>query len=287
MFSKTYKSTIKTIVRSPLTWAAVALMIGVAIYYIITGGYDVYDPSTGEQFNDNDPRFVLVYSMYIQHFHNTIAREVMLIGVPLFCIIVSGIVLTRDWRDSFFEVEHAGNVKARSYFFGRFSAVFTVLTFSALFVYLFSFHLYIITRGGIPDLSPWEYIIDSNTRIFRMFFITAIPAILIFAGLTFLAGNLAKSGTIGTVVGVVYVLILYLTNFLFRFRMPLIYQEYLVPTPRHLYQYWAYYDTEWFDVKWPYNPFTTGQMLLCLGILYSIGTILVVISYVCVKRRKI
>ena len=122
MFSKTYKSTIKTIVRSPLTWAVAALMIGVAVYYVIIGGYDGYDPSTGEQFTDRDPRFVLVYYIYIQHFHNTIAREVMLIGVPLFCIIVSGIVLTRDWRDNFYEIEHAGDVKARSYFFGRFLA---------------------------------------------------------------------------------------------------------------------------------------------------------------------
>jgi len=287
MFSKTYKSTIKTIVRSPLTWAAVALMIGVAVYYVIIGGYGGYDPMTGEQFTDRDPRFVLVYGMYIQHFQNTIAREVMLIGVPLFCVIVSGIVLTRDWRDSFFEVEHAGNVKARSYFLGRFLAVFTILTFSALFVYLFSFHLYIFTRGGVPDLSPWEYIFDSNIRLFRMFFITAIPAILIFTGLTFLAGNLAKSGTIGTVVGVVYVLVLYLTNYNFKFRMPLIYQEYLVPTPRHLYQYWGYYDTEWFDVKWPHNPFSTGQMLLCLCILYSAALLLVAGSYLCVRRRKI
>ena len=287
MFSKTYKSTIKTIVRSPLTWAVAALMIGVAVYYVIIGGYDGYDPSTGEQFTDRDPRFVLVYYIYIQHFHNTIAREVMLIGVPLFCIIVSGIVLTRDWRDNFYEIEHAGDVKARSYFFGRFLAVFTVFTFSALFVYLFSFHLYIITRGGVSDLSPWEYIIDSNIRLFRMFFITAIPAILIFTGLTFLAGNLAKSGTIGTVVGVVYILFLYLTNFLFRFRMPLIYQEYLVPTPRYLYQYWAYYDTEWFEVKYPHNPFSTGQMLLCLGILYSAVVLFAFISYLCIKRRKV
>ena len=262
-------------------------MIGVAIYYVFTCSYINLDLETNELIMDRDPRFVLMYYQYIQHFHNTIAREVMLIGVPLFCIIVSGMVLTRDWRDSFFEVEHAGNVKAMPYFFGRFFAVFTLLTFSALFVYLLSFHLYIITRGGVPDLSPWEYIIDSNIRLFRMFFITAIPAILIFTGLTFLAGNLAKSGTIGTVVGVVYVLVLYLTNFSFRFRMPQIYQEYLVPTPRHLYQYWGYYDTEWFDVKWPHNPFSTGQMLLCLCILYSAALLLVAGSYLCVRRRKI
>ena len=61
MFSKTYKSTIKTIIRSPLTWAAAALMIGVAIYYVITGSYINLDLETNELIMDRDPRFVLMY----------------------------------------------------------------------------------------------------------------------------------------------------------------------------------------------------------------------------------
>ena len=46
-------------------------------------------------------------------------------------------------------------------------------------------------------------------------------------------------------------------------------------------------DTEWFEIKFPHNPFTTGQMLLCLGILYSAAVVFAVGSYVCVRKRKV
>ena len=277
----------KTIVRSPLTWAAVAFMIGTALFFVFRGSYGNLDLATGEMIMDTDSRFVLQYYQYVQHIHNTIRLEVMLFGVPIFCVIISGIVLTRDWRDNFFEIEHAGGVRPVSYFLGRFFAVFTFLTVSALVTYLLSFHLYIITRGGVPDLSTWEYFIDSNVRLLREFFITGIPGILIFMSVTIIIGNLTGSGTVGTITGIVYVLFEYLTKTFLSFRMPQFYKDYLTPTPSNLYQYWAYYDTEWFDVKWPHNPFTTGQMLLCLLSLYSIILICSVVSYICVRKRKV
>ena len=262
-------------------------MIGTVIYYVIYGSYGNYDFDTGKMIWDKDPRFVLQYFQYVQHFHNTIRRELMRFGAPLFCVIVTGIVLTRDWRDNFFEIEHAGDVRPSKYFLGRFLAVFSFLTVSALIVYLLAFHSYIISRGGVPDLSPWEYFIDSNVRLLRVFFITGIPGILVFSGITFLVGNLTKSGTFGTIAGLVYVLFEYLMKTVLTARIPQIYFNYMTPTPSYLYQYWAYYDTEWFEIKFPHNPFTTGQMLLCLGILYSAAVVFAVGSYVCVRKRKV
>ena len=287
MFCKTYKSTMKTIARSPLAWAAATFMAGAALFFVFRGSYGAVDLSTGEMIMDTDRRFILQYYQYIQHIHNSIKVYVMLFGAPVFCVIVSGIVLTRDWRDNFFEIENAGGVHSSSYFLGRYFAVFTFITVSALVTYLLSFHLYIITRGGVPNLAPWEYVIDSNVRLFREFFITCIPGILIFMGVTFLVGNLTKSGTIGTITGIVYILFEYLTKTFLNFRMPQFYHDYLTPAPYNLYHYWAYYDTEWFDVKWPHNPFTTGQMLLCLLSLYSIIIICSVTSYLCIRKRKV
>ena len=153
--------------------------------------------------------------------------------------------------------------------------------------YLFSFHFYIITRGGVPDLSLWEYIIDSNVRLLREFFISGIPGILIFIGVTFFVGNLAKSGMVGMITGITYVLFEYLTKTFLRYRMPQFYHDYMTPTPYNLYNYWAYYDTKWFDVKWPHNPFSTNQMFLCLGIMYSAFIVFVIGSYLSVRRRKV
>ncbi len=287
MLSKSFNATMKTIVRSPITWAAAALMLGVVLYYSYIGSYGTVDLTTYETIMDRDPRFVIEYNVYIQHFLNTIRRDLMYFGIPLFCVIVTGIVLARDWRDNFYEVEHAGNIHPSTYFFGRFFAVSLFLNSFTLIMYIFSFHLYVITRGGVPSLTPWEYFFDSNVRLLREFFITGLPGVLVFSGVTFVACNITKSGTIGTSAGIVYVIFEYLAKTVLARRMPQIYKNFFTPTPSYLYQYWAYYDTEWFDVKFPHNPFTTGEMLLCLGILYSAVVLFAFISYICIKRRKV
>lgn len=287
MTLKTYRSTLKTLFRSPLMWAAAVLMLGAAAFYVIRGGYGTVDTATLETIWDTNPKFVLEYSTYIQHFHNTMAREVMLFGIPLFCVVVSGVVLRRDWSDSFFEIERAGGVRPLTYFLGRYAAVFTVLTAAALITYVLSFHIYVISRGGVPDLSPWEYVLDSNVRLLRLFFITAPPAILVFSGITFLFGSLTKSGIAGMIGGTVYVIFIYLTKYMLRFRLPQFFHNYLTPTPRYLYQYWAYYDTEWFTEKIYHNPFTDGEMILCICVLCSIAAVCLGLSFVCVRRRKV
>ena len=268
-------------------WAAAALMLGAAAFYVIRGGYGTVDMATFETIWDTNPKFVLEYSTYIQHFHNSMAREVMFFGIPLFCVIVSGIVLRRDWSDYFFEIERAGGGRPLTYFLGRYTAIFTVLTSAALMTYLLSFHAYVISRGGVPELSPWVYVLDSNVRLQRLFFITAPPAILVFSGITYLFGNLTKSGTAGMIGGTVYVIFNYLTKTVLNFRLPQFYHNYLTPTPRYLYQYWAYYDTEWFTEKLYHNSFSDGEMILCICVLCSIAAVCFVLSYVCVRRRKV
>ena len=288
MFSKTYKTTMKTILRSPLVWLSVAVMFGNGVFFTLKSQFSMRDLSTYEQIWDTDSRFVLGYDRYIQMLFNTMWTErLMLYIVPIMCVIVSGVVLTRDLRDNFFEIERAGDVKTRPYFFGRFSAVFTFVSITALFEELLAFHLYYITRRGVPGMTPWNYIIDSNVRIIRMFFVAVIPGILIYIALTFLAANLTKSGTAGMFIVLSYVLFEYLAKTVLKFRLSDYYKSFLTPTSRNLYQYWTFFDTEWFDLKFPYNPFTTEQMLLCLGILYSAVIVFVAISYLCVKKRKI
>ena len=278
----------KTIIRSPLVWVASFLMVGVGLYFTLElGSFGTYDMASGEMIWDKDPRFVLTYPLYIQKLFGTMHRgELMLFAAPALFVITSGIVLTRDWRDNTFEIERAGNVRPATYFLGRFSAVFTFITVAALIEELIMFHLYTITRGGVQGLTGWDYIIDSNIRILRMFFIVVIPGILVFSGITFLAGNLTRSGTVGTIVGLCYVLFEYLANTVLKLRVPELYQDFMTPTPRKLYLYWQYFDTEWFTEKTWHNPFTTEQMLLCLGIIYSAAIVFLVISYCCVKRRR-
>ena len=288
MYSKTYKATIKTITRSPLTWAAVALLLGVAIYSSLRGGYGIVDMSTYEMIWDTDPRFTIDYPTYIEHLQNALyAGSLMWYSAPVFCVIVPGIILARDWRDNFFEIERAGGVKPRQYFISRFVAVLSFVSVITLITGFIAFHVYCLTRGGVAWLSFWTYLCDSTIRIIRIFFLAVLPGILIFVSFTFAVGSVFKSGLIGTLSGLALVVFKYLSQGILRFRLPNFYHEYLSPTPVHLYQYWGFYDTEWFFDKAIHNPFTDQQMFLCLFCLYLISSIFILLSYFSIKKRRV
>ena len=287
MFSKTYKVTLKTIIRSPLTWISVAFLLGVTIYYTFFLHVYKVDLNTMEQIWDTDPRYVLSYEEVIQMLSVARSITVMCYASPLLYVIVSGVVLTRDWNDNLFEIERAGNVRPLTYFFGRYAAVVTFVTSIFLVDVLLAFHGYYFSRRGIPGLPLWDYIVDFDFRRLRLFFIAVVPGILIFVGIAFFAGNLTKSGITGTIVSISYILFEYVCNSFLTFKMSYVYKSFLTPTPVNLFLYWRYYDTEWFDIRWPYNPFTTGYMVLCVGILVFAAVLFAALSYVCVRRRRI
>ena len=205
----------------------------------------------------------------------------------MFFAILPSIVLNRDWRDGFFEIERSGNVKNSTHFFGRYFAIISFEIAVTLCDVLLISHIYYFSRGGVPDFGLWDYLLDSNIRILRMFSIVIIPGILIFSGVSILASNFLKNGILGTMVGIVYALFEYLSQSFLSFRMPDFYKNFLTPKSQNLYLYWTFFDTEWFAEKDWHNPFTTGQMFLCLGMLWLIATLLVVFSYICVRKRKI
>lgn len=286
MFSKTYKAAIKTITRSPLIWAAVALLLGVAIFSSMRGYYSKTDMSTYESILDTDPRFTLDYALYIQHLRNAL-YSVMMYSAPALCVIVSGVMLTRDWRDNFFEIERAGGVKPLQYFISRFVAALSLVSVITLSVGLISFHFYCLTRGGVESLSFWTYLCDSTVRIIRIFFLAVFPGILIFVSFTFAFGSVFKSGLIGTLSGLALVVFKYLSHGILKFRLPDFYHRYLSPTPNCLFQYWGYYDTEWFFEKAIHNPFNDQQMFLCLFCLYLISSVCIFASYLSIKKRRV
>ena len=124
MISKIFKSTLKTIIRSPLTWGGIVLLFGASIYYSLIISNGKVDLNTFELIYDTDPRFVLSYQLYIQRVLNTlIGGSLMRFSAPSFCVIISGIITTRDWKDNLYEIERAGGVSPTKYFVGKFSSV--------------------------------------------------------------------------------------------------------------------------------------------------------------------
>lgn len=287
MFAKTYRTTMRTIVRSPLTWGAVALLLAIGIYFQFQVHYTRFDPVTLKSFVDTDPGYGMSFETYIDVVLNTpLTVTLMLFTAPALCVIGSGVVLTRDWRDNFFEVDRAGGVSIRKYFLGRYLAVLTFVTAVSLIADLLFFHLFFLIRRRVESMSPGQFFIDSTVRQLRVFFTSVFPGLLAFVGVTFFACNLMRSGATGMITGLGYVIFSFATKTYLQFRLPAFVLNNLHPVPTNLYIYWAFYGTERFE-NMLINPFLKGGMPTCLLCLYAFSLIFTFASYFCVKKRQI
>ncbi len=288
MFRKTYVSALRTIVRSPLTWGAIALFLGIGIYNQIVVHYGIIDMNTLEMIPDTDPGFVMTFKFYIQEIRNCAwSMSLMLFTAPALCVITSGVVLSRDWRDNFFEVDRAGGVAPRKYFFGRYTAVVSFVTAVSLFGNVIFLHLYFLVRRGVENMTFGRYLADSTFRVVRLFFTAVFPGLLVFVGITFLAANLMRNGIAGMITGLSYVVLTVAARVYLNYRLPSFVTNYLLPSPFNLYMYWAEFDMTWFTDEAASLFFTKGEALTCLLCLYSISAVCLALSFLCVKKRRV
>lgn len=291
MFLATYKTTLKTLVRSVLLWIVFFLVI-----------FSVMNQAMGERvriaildeeyktigyISDLDPEYVLTYDKYIQTILNSCKSWTMLYAMPIFCVIVTVLVLNRDYSDDFFEIEKSNGVKSIKYFVGRFIAMLNLCIFVCLLITFLGVHYYYFTRGGVHDFTLTSYLIDSTVRIIRVFCCAMFPGILFYISLTYVFGCVMKSGFGGAVVGIGYILFENCTKSFLSGRLPEIYHNYLTPNPSKLYQYWTFYDTEWFTEKLSHNPFNNYQMIGSFCIITTFSFICLVVSNIILKNRKI
>lgn len=291
MFWATYKTSIKTLLRSFLFWMLIlivlVLIIGKAttVHYsksVIDDSYHVVDIIT-----DKDPKFELTYKHYIQTTLNGTWVGVMLYAMPLFAVLSTMLVLNRDYGDSFYEIESSSGIRKFSYWGGRLVSLFTVNILMGLTSTIAYVNYYYFSRGGCEYFSITDYIVDSTARIFRIFTFAMLPGILFFIAITYAVGCIFKSGFMGAVGGIVAVLIDYASKTFMRSRFSNIYHDFVSPKPLNLYNYWCFYDTEWFYEKITHNPFTQSQMLLSIIITLCIVVLCFAISLFCVKKRQL
>ena len=190
MFSKTYRTTIKRIMRSPLFWMA---LVVVAVLIFMDAYGEMYGGAEGISYGDREPEFILGYHKYHEMMANLL-RYMMLYLIPCLCVVTVMAVVSGDYTDNFFEIERSGGVKSVSYFFGRILAILTVLLSISLLFSLFSVNYYFFTRGGIANFTArpdnfveawplstfWDYILDSTKVVLRLVFLCQFPAIIFF-----------------------------------------------------------------------------------------------------------
>lgn len=285
MFAQVYKNTHKTIFRSKLFYLALIVVFAISIATAIRGGGGYYLIETQETIYDTDPRFELHMQPYVQNTSNFVTSYLLYI-MPAFTVITTVIVMSRDWRDRFFEIEKGADVKASHYLLGRIAALVTVNFAVMMLLPCVQFYIYVFTRGGLYGVSTMDMIADSSIRLMRNIVLEGWPCVLMYMGLTYACGWLFKSGTMGGVCGMSYIVVYFILVSYYRFRLFPFYFDYLSPRPEKLTMFLHYYDSEWHYLSAGREETTWPLALTCVAILLGVALVYFLISYWRTKKRE-
>lgn len=286
-FLLSYRLTFKTLVRSPILWVGILLAIGAVLSRAIglnTGYVIVENNQIVDEILDTDPRYVMSYDAYIGRVLN-LRGWTMTWAIPVFCVITSMLVLMRNHNDGFYEVEKAGGVSPASYMLGRMAAIFTVNMLVVGVASYISFDYYYFSRGGVEELTLWEYFVDSRQRVMIQILFARAPAVLLYSAITYCAGSIVKNGIGGTILGLGVVLFNYMGYTTWYRLLPAFYHNYLDPSTLGINNWWAFWNTEWFDEKYIRNQFEMHDMVLAYSILLGISVVCIGLSYILTKIR--
>ena len=304
MFIKTYTTTIKRILRSPLFWMALAV---VAVLIFMKAHGELYGGVEGLSHGDTDPEFRLGYQKYHEMMANLL-RNMVFYLIPCLCVVAVMTVISGDYTDNFFEIERAGGVKSVTYFFGRLSAILTVLLTITLVFSFFSVNYYFFTRGGVAAFTgtpnsmvePWpmstlkEYLIDSTVVLFRLIFLCQLPVIILFTTATYAIGTLFESGILAGIGGSIGVVLAYLGALRYQWDYESVIYRFFLPAKIGPYLYLSRYDTVFATEKYCmpngtniYLNDTFEGVVAWLAVMLGISLACVAISFVCTHRRKI
>ena len=287
MFLTTYKTTMKNLFRSVIFWITFILVIVFIMSRSVQGCY----------IGDTADDFVFPYNSYMTDLTFNVIRVWLmeLTAIPIFATITTLLVLNRDHGDGFFEIERAGGLKPSGYFLGRLAALVTVNIVTAVVSAFMAFHWYVYSRGGVAGMELRDYLSDSTVRILRVFTLCAIPAILLFIGLTYMIGSIFKKGFAGGIIGIGYALLTFLFNTQLEYRMSAMYLDIFNPVSRNIYRHWSWYDingAEWdrlFHIARHgfLDPFMLKDVVIWTSAILGSAVLCYAVSYVCTRMRKI
>lgn len=281
MWLATYKNTLKNILRSGTFWLMVCVLLTVAVHGGIAGYY----------VGDDEPGVRVSYHDFVEVIANSGISTLALYALPLVAIVVTLLVLSRDYGDDFFEIEKASGLRYLPYVAGRLAAVATVVTVCMLVSHAVCLHLYVLTRGGVPKLTPTKYLCESVVRMLRFDFCVILPELLFYLTMTYLLGVFLKKGYATASVSCVLMLSYYYVSVTYRYRyiseFMTLFFDYYSPMPGKLRLYFQLFDTE--NYKFAFQVFDLTAADAVIGIVFLIGSSLLfsIVSYLRIRRRTV
>ena len=292
MFLSTYKTTMKNLFRSLIFWMAVAFVIGITVYEMKKGHLSMYSYIYKELIYDTDPRFFLSMEQYKNLVGNVCIGDVMYYSMPIFTVISTVLVLSRDYGDQFFEIEKAGGVRSWKYIGGRIAALVTVNFAFVIFSCFLGVWMYLITRGGpggVYKMETGELILDSAKRLIRFIAFMPLPTTLFYISFTYFIGNIFKNGWIGGIVGMSHIIATYLFGYQLRSRLPEKYHDYFcINNADKIRKYLSRcsWDRDFEGFIRKYGT-SFKDAALCFSFVVGLAIIMLIISYIRVRKRSV
>ncbi len=291
MSAVSYRSVLKTIMRSNIFRLATAVLFVTSISLSARTHFGNYDTNLNIYLWDNDPRYILGFRTYIKAVINICCNDILRTLAPSFVITTTLLVLRRDYRDDFYEIEKAYGVRPHRYLLSRLAALLTVNIPAVALAYFLNLHCYVFSRGGVKGLQFWQYISDSFVRAGRNILFIVIPSVVFWICLTLLSGHLLRGGILSAVGAFGNAIAFFAAALFFRNRVPQIYLDYISPVPQKIMWYFYYFDTP--SLGNEFKEMIAGHgtsvetVIGCLSILFAMSGIMLAISYFLLRKRTI
>lgn len=289
MFRATFRSTIKSVLRSVTVWLLLAMFLLILVRYGIQQVQVYWDSAEAVQqyVPDYELPEHISFQEYVSEIDNLVHAGSLIYPLALFVVITTVLVLNRDYGDQFFEIEKAADIKPSVYLLGRLSAI-TAISFVVQWVASFLIlQLCVFGKGGVEEMSFLPYLGDALFRLTRTNLCTALPYILFYVGVTYFLGTLFKNGIAAASGGFFYVIAYYVINLLYRHEQALeVYTEYLAPMPNKLRYFIAFVGLENEQQMFARFGTSLGKALVCIAFLVGVGVVCSLLSYLLIRRRE-
>lgn len=296
MFLSTYKSTLKTLFRSPLFWFMTMLIFFMVLKRPFSSFSNVFSYTLNETFGTNDPRIIIDYKLLIKQAANS-AVFFMDYAFPIFTVTSVVLILNRDYGDNFYEIEKAAGIKPGMYLFGRLSALITVNFLYILICAMVSFYLFFIIHadggvewGRIESMSMGLFLSESIPRVLRNIVYIAWPCTLMYISLTYCVGSIFKNGISAALTSLAYVLfarIFVIYGMRTDEGIAEFYKQYLQPVPLKLLNYFYWFDTPEHEriINAVKVKTSLEKALICISIFLVCSIVYITVSYIRTRRR--
>lgn len=273
MFLATVRNTFRTLFRSWTFWLAVVIFAGMAVREGLTD-YVTYAPGY-------EPK-ALAYATYVQGIDHRVSK-LLLLALPFFVVVVTVLVLNRDYCDSFYEIEKAAGVKPSWYLLGRLCVVTAVSFFAQWMFGILCMGLFASRWGGVYDVTPVQFFRDCALRLLRLGSFAALPLILLCVGFTYMLGTICHNGFAATIGALALVIGNYAFTLLYQYRAFATYFDYFSPVPKKLFRYVVFYNVQEQELQRMGATFQSA--VTCMSIFAGTTLICFFFSYVRVRSR--